>query len=205
MVTGVHSVSTAVASFAERAPSSWPRLATGVLDLLRDAVLVVGRDARPLLMNRAAHTLLREGDGLVLSARGVVASTPGATVALRRGIEGAARGERGSMQVPRCGRTPLALRVEPHPQAFSGSAAAVVWATDCELRLLSAEVLVARYGFTPTECSVARRLAAGVDLECIARELAISMNTVRGHLKQIFGKTRTHRQAELVCKLLSEA
>jgi DNA-binding CsgD family transcriptional regulator len=204
MVSGVQPVS-AVASFPERAPANGPRLATGVLDLLRDAVLVVGRDARPLLMNRAAHKLLREADGLVLSARGVVASTPGATVALRRGIEGAARGERGSMQVPRIGRTPLALRVEPHPQALSSSAAAVVWATDGEMRLLSAEELAARHGFTPTECSVAQRLAAGAGLECIARDLEISMNTVRGHLKQIFGKTRTHRQAELVCKLLSEA
>ena len=205
MVTGVHSVSAAVVPFAERAPSSGPRLATGVLDLLRDAVLVVGRDAQPLLINRAAHMLLREGDGLVLSSRGVVASTPSATMALRRGIECAARGERGSMQVPRTGRTPLALLVEPHPQALGGSAAAVVFATDNESRLLSTEALLARHKFTPTECSVARRLAAGVDLECIASELGISMNTVRGHLKQIFGKTRTHRQAELVSKLLSEA
>lgn len=205
MANGVQAISAAVTPFVERAPASGPRLATGVLDLLRDAVIVVGRDARPLLINRAAQTLLREGDGLVLSSRGVVASTPGATVALRRGIEGAARGERGSMQVPRTGRTPLALLVEPHPQSLGGGSAAVVFATDPESHLLSSEVLTARYRFTPTECCVARRLAAGVGLECISSELGISMNTVRGHLKQIFGKTRTHRQAELVSKLLSEA
>ena len=70
MVSGLHPVSAAVVPFAERAPSSGPRLATGVLDLLRDAVLVVGRDARPLFINRAAHMLLREGDGLMLSPRG---------------------------------------------------------------------------------------------------------------------------------------
>jgi DNA-binding CsgD family transcriptional regulator len=156
-------------------------------------------------MNRAAHVLLREGDGLSLSPRGVVASTPSATIALRRGIEGAARGERGRVQVPRIGRTPLALLLEPHPQTPSSGAAAVVFATDHESRLLSAEELQAHYRFTPTECCVARRLAAGADLECIASSLGISMNTVRGHLKQIFSKTRTHRQAELVCKLLSEA
>jgi DNA-binding CsgD family transcriptional regulator len=203
MATAVHPIPAAAAPF-ERVSASWPGLATGVLDLLRDAVLVLGRDARLLGMNRAAHTLLREGDGLVLSSRGLLASTPTATTALRRGIERAAQGEGARMQVPRSGRAPLSLVVEPHPQDVSG-AAAVVFATDHESRGLRADELIARYRFTPTECSVARRLAAGVGLECIARELGISMNTVRGHLKQIFGKTRTHRQAELVCKLLSEA
>jgi len=206
MGIGVHPIS-AAAPFAERTPASWPRLATGVLDLLDAAVFVLARDAHPLGMNRAAHRLLREGDGLVLSPRGVVASTPAANTALRRGIEGAARGESGRVQVPRIARSTLALRVEPHPQphVLAGGAAAVVFVTDEESHLLSTESLTARYGFTPTECSVARRLAAGAGLGCIQRELGISLNTVRGHLKQIFGKTRTHRQAELVCKLLSEA
>lgn len=204
MVTAVHPMLAAAAPFMERAYASWPGLATGVLDLLRDAVLVLGRDARPLGMNRAARALLHEGDGLVLSSRGVVASTPGATMALLRGIDRAAQGEVGRMQVPRTGRAPLSLRVEPHPGDSSG-AAAVVFATDHESRSPRSHALMLRYGLTPTESAVARRLAAGVGLEQIACELGIAINTVRGHLKQIFGKTRTHRQVELVCKLLSEA
>ena len=107
--------------------------------------------------------------------------------------------------MPRFGRSPLTLLVEPHPQTASGSAAAVVFATDAAARRLRDEDLAARHGLTPAECCVARRLCAGADLEGIARELEISRNTVRGHLKQIFCKTRSHRQAELVCKLLSEA
>jgi len=204
MVTAVHPMPAAAAPFKDRAYASWPGLATGVLDLLRDAVLVLARDARPLGMNRAARTLLHEGDGLALSPRGVVASTPGATMALLRGIERAAQGEVGSVQVPRMGRGPLWLRVEPHPGDVFG-AAAVVFANDHESRSPRTKALVLRYGLTPTEASVARRLAAGGGLEQIASELGISINTVRGHLKQIFGKTRTHRQVELVCKLLSEA
>ena len=204
MATAVHPGSTAVACFGARASPSWPGLATGVLDLLREAVLVLGRDARLLGSNRAGDALLAEGDGLVLAAGCVVTPTRSATQALRWSIERAACGEAGRVQVPRCGRTPLTLLVEPHPQAASGAAAAVVFATDAAARGPRDEVLAARHGLTPTECCVAQRLCSGADIECIARELEISRNTVRGHLKRIFGKTRSHRQAELVCKLLSE-
>jgi DNA-binding CsgD family transcriptional regulator len=133
----------------------------------------------------------------------VVASTPGASQALYRGIERAMRGEVGRVQVPRFGRSPLRLLTEPHPEHASGSGAAVVFATDAAARGPSDEDLAVRHGLTPAECCVAQRLCAGADLERIARELAISRNTVRGHLKQIFCKTRSHRQAELICKLLS--
>jgi DNA-binding CsgD family transcriptional regulator len=209
MVTGLHSIpagapATAAALVEPRTPSGWPALASGVLDLLHEAVLVLARDARPLGMNRAARALLREGDGLVLSARGVAASTPVAAAALRRAVERAAVGETTRMQLPRVGRTPLSLRVEPHPQGPCGDAAAVVFVNDGDSRTLRTHVLTARYALTPTEASVTRRLATGAGLEQIARELDISLNTVRGHLKQIFAKTGTHRQVELVCKLLAE-
>jgi DNA-binding CsgD family transcriptional regulator len=203
MVTGVHSIPAGAAIGEPRHPG-WPGLASGVLDLLREAVLVLSRDARPLGMNRAARALLREGDGLVLSVRGVAASTPVAAVALRRGIERAAFGETLRLQVPRNARGPLSLRVEPHPERPSCDAAAVLFVNDGDSRTLRTHALVARYALTPTEASVTRRLAAGAGLEQIARELDISLNTVRGHLKQIFAKTGTHRQVELVCKLLAE-
>ncbi len=187
-----------------RLAPSWPGLATGVLDLLREAVLVLAADAHLLGANRAAGALLNEGDALAISASRVVASTARATHALRRGIERAALGQVTRVQVPRAGRTPLTLLVEPHPQEFAGAAAAVVFASDDASRSPCGESLAARYGLTRAQGCVAQRLAAGADLERIAHELQITVNTARGHLKQIFGKTRTHRQAALVCKLLSE-
>jgi DNA-binding CsgD family transcriptional regulator len=203
LATAAYSIPKAGAPFTEPVSPSWPGLAAGVLDLVREAVLVLGRDARPLGMNRAARALLLEGDGLALSSRGLVASTPCATAALLRRIERAALGESSRVEVPRAAREPLALRGEPYPEHKS-AAAAVVFAVDHGCCALRSPALRARYGLTPTESSVASRLAAGAGLEQIGRELEISINTVRGHLKAIFGKTRTHRQAELVCKLLSE-
>jgi DNA-binding CsgD family transcriptional regulator len=198
-----------VRSFApvpDRSPESWPGLASGVLDLLHEAVLVIARDLRVLGVNRAARKLLREGDGLAASPPGVVASTPVATTELRRGIERAAHGERLRMQVPRLGRAALSLLVESHPAAPSGLAAAVVFVTDPEQgRKSRAELLASRWGLTPAECDVAERLAAGDDLDRIAAELGITLHTVRGHLKHVFSKAGVHRQAELVARLLSGA
>jgi DNA-binding CsgD family transcriptional regulator len=190
----------------DRSSESWPGLASGVLDLLHEAVLVIARDLRVLGVNRSARRLLREGDGLAVSSCGIVASTPLATTELRRGIERAAHGERLRMQVPRLGRAALSLLVEPHPLAPSGLGAAVVFVTDPERgRRSSSDLLASRWGLTPAECDVAERLAAGADLDRIAAELGITLHTVRGHLKHVFSKAGVHRQAELVARLLSEA
>ena len=185
--------------------TSWPQLASGVLDLLPDAVFVLARDLRVLGRNRAAVRLLREADGLLVAPAGLVASTLRATAELRESVESASRGETRRMQVPRNGRTPLSLLVEPHPQGLADAGAAVVFASDPEGGARpSAHVFGARYGFTRAECEVAQRLAAGVGLERIAVELGITLHTVRGHLKHAFVKAHVHRQAELVARLLSE-
>jgi len=206
MATALRQVPASQFAFGALPVPSWPRLATGVLDLLRDAVLVLARDARLLGANRVAGELLREGDGLSLASGFLIASTPGKTSSLRESIERAACGERVRVEVSRSGRTSLTLLVEPHPQDTIGSPAAVVFVSEGSAsRGLRDEQLAARYGLSRAECCVAQLLCAGADLPRIARDLSISRNTVRGHLKQIFLKTCSHRQVELVCKLLSEA
>ncbi|MEN8160987.1 MAG: helix-turn-helix transcriptional regulator [Myxococcota bacterium] len=162
----------------------------------------MARDFRLLGVNRMGEALLRDGDGLTAVQRSVLASTPSATFELRRGIERTAQGERRRLQVPRRGRTPLSVAVEPYPGEI-GSGAAVVFASDPERRRESGlDSLARRYGFTPTECEVAEQLASGAGLGMIAESLGITLNTVRGHLKHLYSKAGVHRQAELVAKLL---
>lgn len=188
----------------QRATDPWPRLATGVLDLLDQAVLVVARDFSLLGANRIGGELLREGDGLSAVQQRVIASTPSATFELRRGIELTARGEGRRMQIPRRGRAALSLMVEPHPAERGRPGAAVVFVSDPERRRESGlDALATRHGFTPTEREVAQQLAAGAGLGAIAEMLGITLNTVRGHLKHLYTKAGVHRQAELVAKLLS--
>lgn len=59
-------------------------------------------------------------------------------------------------------------------------------------------LLQERLGLTRTEARVATRLADGHALATIAAELSIADATVRTHLRNIFRKTNTGRQAELV-------
>jgi len=53
-------------------------------------------------------------------------------------------------------------------------------------------------GLTAREIDVLRMLAAGVTLTTIARELGISVNTARGHVKNILSKLGAHSQLEAV-------
>jgi DNA-binding CsgD family transcriptional regulator len=62
----------------------------------------------------------------------------------------------------------------------------------------SASTLEAVLDLTPVEARLTSELAAGNELPEIARTLGIGVGTVRNHLKRIFSKTGTRRQAELV-------
>jgi len=55
---------------------------------------------------------------------------------------------------------------------------------------------------TQQESAVAFRLLRGDRTPTIARELRISPNTVRNHLKAIFRKTNTSTQAELIARMM---
>ena len=58
------------------------------------------------------------------------------------------------------------------------------------------------YGLTPAEARVASGLAAGATLKEIAGLQEMSYETVRLHLKRVFVKTGTNRQADLVQLLM---
>jgi len=63
--------------------------------------------------------------------------------------------------------------------------------------------LANRFGFTLCEARVALLIAKGCSPSRVASKLGISLNTVRSHLKRVFAKSDTHRQAELVLLLLT--
>ena len=50
------------------------------------------------------------------------------------------------------------------------------------------------------ELEVLRLMAAGLKHKEIAEELVISMNTVRHHTRNIYGKLGVHRRAQAVAK-----
>ena len=62
-----------------------------------------------------------------------------------------------------------------------------------------------RFALTPSEIQVATLLVNGHTKQQMAARIAISASTVAFHLRNLFSKTETSRQAELVAVLLSSA
>ena len=65
-----------------------------------------------------------------------------------------------------------------------------------------AKVLQRLYGLTPSQARLAEVLATGRSLRHAAKLLNITLVSARQYLKLVFQKTGTHRQAELVRKVL---
>lgn len=73
---------------------------------------------------------------------------------------------------------------------------AVIYCPDVA-REIGHDVLMRLYGLTRAQAGVARALYAGHTVDQTATQLALSRNTVRTHLKQIFSKCEVRSQAEL--------
>ncbi len=58
-------------------------------------------------------------------------------------------------------------------------------------------------GLTPTEARIAQGLAGGARPAAIAGELGVAQTTVAFHMRNLFQKTGTSRQAELVALILA--
>jgi DNA-binding CsgD family transcriptional regulator len=67
-----------------------------------------------------------------------------------------------------------------------------------EARMPQMAFLKNRFGLTPAEVRLVLRLVSGDSLRSAAKALGIQYETVRTHLKSVFQKTGTRRQAELV-------
>lgn len=73
------------------------------------------------------------------------------------------------------------------------------------LQLPSTARLVALYGLTQAQAKVALAFSSGGTYKQVARQLRVSEETVRSHVKEIYPKTRVNRQADLVRLVLSLA
>lgn len=168
-------------------------------ELHPDPQLVVNAESEVVASNRAAQALIEEEQGPRALAERLVAGGTDALHELRAHILAAIRSQRLSpeLEIRLSASVRLAVRVCPLGPAL-----------DCALLVVrrqeTRDVRAARerFGFTPAESVVAERLSHGLTAAQIARELGISIETVRCHLKQAFAKAGVHRQAELVAVML---
>lgn len=167
------------------------------------AVLLDGR-AHALQMNRAAELILcdeRIGSAkhgrLRLGTREVAAAVERAC----------ATGEPTAVPVRHPTGRVLPVVVVPMRDGVGSAragAAAIALLGDPDRRpRLSSDLLGRLYDLTPAQAAMATLLAEGKSLASSAAALGITIATARDRLKQIFARTRTRRQAELVRLLLT--
>ncbi|MGE3841818.1 MAG: helix-turn-helix transcriptional regulator [Vicinamibacterales bacterium] len=183
---------------------------------------VVVTDARGAVrhMNDRARVILDRRDGLQLHQGALQAGRAADSRALRTLIGSAAtavtgeagvRNYGGSLSVARpSGRTPLrlivfALRPSLDPTGMGAAERSVaLFIDDPEgASICDENRLQAIYGLTPGQARLAVALAKGQSLAEAVEVLGVSMNTVKTHLRAIFDKTETRRQADLVRVLSS--
>lgn len=175
-------------------------------------LILVTADAEPIYRNPAAAHLLDLGVGLRLDGTRLVASSSADQRLLRETIARVAQGDPTDAAASPAVVT-LACTPPAPPVVVVVRAAGQVFMSQAGVRrgLVMLSVRCGRVGHDPASCVFARQyeltaaqarvsalVLAGQPLTRIAQSLNVSENTVRSHLKQIFQKTETHGQMELV-------
>ncbi len=184
-------------------------LAGDVLHRLDHGVVLIGGQQQVLFANRAAESLFARGAGLDVEQRRLMASRAADNAVLERLIADAiTNGAGGSMVIAREERPSLIVLVTPLAAkngAFgNGRASAVVFIKDLERTSNPSLSIFARhFGLTRAQIALAQEMIKADGVASAAGRLGISYATARTHLVQIFQKTETSRQAELVRLMLS--
>jgi DNA-binding CsgD family transcriptional regulator len=174
------------------------------LDYLETGVLVVDGNLRIHFASAAARRLLETGR---LCARNGLLSSPvdSEASALRRIVKECTEASASSIQMTfhRLGEVEDVLCLGLIAVRVSGSAPdrpfVIVFAAKlCGDSLPDTQQLRSQFGLTHAQAKLAIEIAKGEGLKACTRRLGIAMSTGRSHLKQIFLKTETRRQAELV-------
>lgn len=197
------------------------RQITGLVSALNSidiGMCVIDSHGRAMFANHAADEILREGDGLRWDDGSIVASQIADTlklhVAIRHviGSRPAFNWWASGRHIPiiplqrSAGRRPLMVALLPVEGeiASPNDPAAILcfYASDANL----SEVLMPMcklYGLSPVETRLAAQLASGATLAEAATAMRVKQQTARSYLKQIFLKTGTKRQSDLVRIMLS--
>jgi DNA-binding CsgD family transcriptional regulator/PAS domain-containing protein len=192
------------------------RAALRAIDVMPIGVMMLDQNGAVIEANRSARTVLEAGEGLIVANGGLAVDIGGRQVKLRELITRTekqatpfAAGELTLLPVRRqAGQRPLTLLLIPLEQTVEPGVkqapVALLFIGDPERSVSFDQTRIARlYGLSRAESRVAALLASGYRLEQVAESLDIAYETVRKHLKQIFGKTGTYRQAELVRMLVT--
>lgn len=186
------------------------------LDRLPTGVILLDAQGQPVLANRIAQQILALDDGFGIDDTGPHAASASDDTVLKQLIHAAiatsttGKTPEGSvMAISRpSGHRAFPLMAAPllsaHDDTALHDAVAVLYISDLDSHSLPrGETLRSLYGLTHAEVELVELLCDGCSLEEAADRRGVTMNTARSQLKQVFVKTRTSRQSELVRLVLA--
>jgi DNA-binding CsgD family transcriptional regulator len=194
--------------------------ATARFEAFSQGALLADASGRVIRANAAGKAMLDDGRGINLD-KGRLAATgcPGLLQELIASCSQttlAAGGPGGELKIPReRPLPPLDVTVTPLrskgkladvPWINAGAPVALVTVSDPDVTRRRREVnLRRRFGLTVAEAGLAMEILKGDGRTAAAARRGISDATAKTHLSNIFEKTGTHRQAELIRLLLAAA
>jgi DNA-binding CsgD family transcriptional regulator len=181
------------------------------LEALQIGILLADRRGRVIFANGAAEAILRRSDGLMLARDQLRAARTDDTERLARLIRGAARTRLGLgddpggiLLLPTSTGAPVSVLVSPCPRVGLLEPAVLICVVAPSSARLETRHVARFYGLTPAEARLLKAIVDGERPADHAERAGITLNTAKTHLKQIFSKTGTKRQADLVRLLVSD-
>ncbi|WP_218036676.1 helix-turn-helix transcriptional regulator [Sphingobium sp. EM0848] len=178
------------------------------IDRFDFGIILLDADGLPVFVSARAERLLDVGDGIRRAGHAIAATDFDDAVRLQAAI----RSDSGSgnsfhvMLLHRVRHRPLIAVVASlgNQQDIWGKTAIALYILDPDQDSQAMVAALCRvHGLTATESALAMHLVSGATIEDAAGRMRIQTQTARAYLKQVFAKTGTHRQAELVRTILS--
>jgi DNA-binding CsgD family transcriptional regulator len=182
------------------------RKAEAALDHAGIATLVVDDSCDLVFANAAAEAMLTAGDALRRMRGQIGTGCLTETFKLQAAISHVIDGEADSvvvLSVQRAGGRPLTAAISALRCDDGAPTMAMLQVVDPEQPLDEMIAAVCTHnGLTPVETRLVCLLVEGRCVVEAAKRMRVQEQTARGYLKQIFSKTGTNRQAELVSVML---
>jgi DNA-binding CsgD family transcriptional regulator len=181
-----------------------------LLEALSVSALQVNAHGKVIAINGPARALLGKDIDIAGGRLRIINDNGGANLkaAIDRAIKAHAASQFTALDpivIARPDKRPLLVDIFPCVGSLHdvfGQSGAVVVLTDlADRRLATTARLSIVFGLTPMEARLATKLSMGLDIDMACAELRITKETARTHLKALFAKTQTRRQAELVLVL----
>lgn len=172
---------------------------SSIIDNIATAVVIVNAVGQIVRLNASADEMMRQG-GIVGARNGrLTVSTDDGQRLLRTALSAESR-EPAIVPLGTDGGGTLSAAILPMDRR--ASLFAVLLHVPAQLLPATGQILARTFGLTRRESSLVVLLLNGNTVESSAEQLGIGLATAKTHLNNIFEKTRTNRQAELIQRIL---